>query len=230
MATLYDPDIRHKHVLEAQRKPELIVHLDRYESTLLLYLAGELQPDDCSLKHIREANDKFNNTIHKKVIMALFISGATVEEICQITGLQRQTVHLFEKLFFDTSVFSSRLDYLSYIELEVQDDDFRDYFIHAFRMGPQYIKWDLGDKSIDLDETFIAKDIMQSTYMYGKSAMLKQQDVTIIKHWTTITHQYIRLIKDLDVDVRNPLEALMFKLRIDNESKSIDEFAPESIV
>jgi len=230
MAKLYEPDIRYKHVQQALENTSLVDILDKYESTLFLYLKGRINSDDSTLKFIRQAVDKYNNKLHKKIIIALLISGVTLEEVASVTGLPRQSVQLFEKLFFDTDIFDTRLDYLSYIESEINDPELIDYYSHAFRVGPNYVRWDIGDKDLDIDEKFIVKDFIQSAYLSGKSAMLKQLDINVIKHWTTITHQYIRLLSDMGTEVKNPLESLIFKLKVDNDSTSVDDLDPDTII
>jgi hypothetical protein len=224
------PDYRYRNVQAALRDASRVSALDPYESTLYLFLKGDLSPTDKLRPAINSVFRRFKNALHRKIITALFISGCSTNEIQEITGLDKQTIHLFAKLFFDRSIFETKLDLWGYIESEVDDEDLLDFYLHTFRMGPEFVKWNMGSGQINIDHRDMAKDILQESYMKSKSCFVRQSDVATTKQWTGITHQYIRLVDDLDSEVKNPLEDLIFKLRETGESKTVNDFNRDDIV
>ena len=224
------PHFRYLQVKEALDDKSKVLKLDKYGTSLYLYLKGAISATDPIYSPMKSVVDRYNNKLHRKVLTALFVSSCSHGDIAKITGLPQKVILLYEKLFFDYSVFETKIDIWSFIESTVEDEELIDFYMHAFRLGPEFIKWNMGSTDYGISHKEMAKDLMYESYMHSKSCLIRQAPVATVKQWTGITHQYIRLVEDLDMEVKNPLDDIIFRLKEDTSSKTVNDFARDEIV
>jgi uncharacterized membrane-anchored protein YjiN (DUF445 family) len=99
--------------------------------------------------------------VQKEIIEAVLLSGAKSKDIADSLGLQIEVIEAFKELFFDTKVFSSKLDVISYLA-RLPKSEAKEMKTRAYNLGPEYVYYTYSGQ---LPTESMQKDLMRRMFM-----------------------------------------------------------------
>lgn len=142
------------------------------------YLTDGKCPSEPHLQAFRIREDKIQNII----LEATLFADSKYEDIELVFGLSKDIVDIFKELFFDTSVFTSKLEKISYLE-RCKDPVEKELKLRASSLGPDFIFFNYGDKipSEEVQKNLIRKLCMAAAYK-AMSMQYNSMTSNITKH------------------------------------------------
>ena len=99
--------------------------------------------------------------VQRDILEAVLLSGAKASDISTALGIPVEVVNIFEELFFDVSVFQSKLDVISYLA-RLPKDESKEIKTRAYNMGPEYVYYTYSGM---LPSESMQKDLMRRMFM-----------------------------------------------------------------
>lgn len=192
------------------------------EEVVKVYRAIKGQPSSEEDKVIQEAYNIYNNPFRRYYLEALLFSEIPIPEISSLLELDENIIKEYEKTFFNTSVFKSKIDKFEYFNItkakadaalnritknkETDENEIAavESQINAIKImliylkfGPKYVRYALGGK--DISEEDLANMIMGSikeailSAAFNK-ALNKEREA---KDWYRVSSMLISSLKSI---------------------------------
>lgn len=158
-------------------------------------LENEIPPDDAlcrqvysvmrgELEHstIRYALEIYQNPSYRDTVMAFFLSRADTNQIVQGTGVDADTLSVFEKLFIDSDTFRNKMEWRAYAEFYEARCCYNDSGKEQVKIGvlngpiALVLHWHQGNEKIELSDATIITQQLRLAIM--KSLVSRNASVT----------------------------------------------------
>ena len=207
---------------------------DPVEEALVRFLLK----DDSVPEPVIKACKVFWDGYKREVVEAFLLAEAGPKDLYEVFKIDTEVVELYEKLFFDISVFDDRLDAESYARNYEEDDFGRELKISAIEDGLEYLKARFGRGNYDVSPTKAIKESISLSYVNSKVASKVSIDSPKAKEARKWASSMVKNIEALDTAQKiegNKNADYMLKLKImsDKEGSSENEeidIDPEDIV
>lgn len=134
-----------------------------YSETMLEYLAL-LTSGKCH-DNVKYASEIYEDNSRREVVEAALFGGATDEELDEVFGLSIELLVVYRELFFDLSVFRTKLDKIGYLE-NYPDAEGRELKLRAYSLGPEFIYFRYGNlvPKTENQRALVKKMFLSSAY------------------------------------------------------------------
>lgn len=151
---------------------------------------------------IKYALRKFFVPYQRTVLDALFLSGATQDEILQATEMPLDAIIAYGEYIFDNSVFEDRLDRVTWVE------SMKDYctpaqlqlLMTAMAVGPKYLVWVLTGRG-NYSPAEILRILMNDSALRSLGHRLAPLDSNVAKeahNWVRTSLQLAKTVSQVD--------------------------------
>lgn len=196
-------------------------HADPKIDLLMRGLRGEKVPEELAY-----ALDKFRMSYQRTVLNALFIGGATTEQIHQATEIPFKAIAAYGEYIFDITVFRDLLERRSWVvsmqgHLTVEEGKI---LMAALTTGVRYLIWMLSGRG-----SYTPAEVLRQTMNDAQFRSLAHRSATINSDVSKEAHQWARTAERLArsvnaVDPQDNEEARkQLFIALNHEDDTVDE-------
>ncbi len=146
-------------------------------------------------KNILHAVKIYNSNMQRDIIEALILAeDSTIEDISELTGVSKDTVLLYEKIFFRASdTFISKIDLLDYIETGVStyselgrdyDKELESFLLKRWvvSLGKEFVIWRYRLKPVAYAPSSLYNTILKEAFFYHKEKSMGNDEITLSEY------------------------------------------------
>jgi hypothetical protein len=165
-------------------------------------LIAALTNEDSAKPAVKYALRKFLIPYQRAVLDALFLGGATPDEIFQATEMPKDAIQAYGDYIFDNSVFDDRLDRVTWVESQ------QDYctpaqlqiLMAAMSVGPKYLVWMLTGRG-NYSPAEVLRILMNDSTQRSLAHRLAPLDSNVAKEahvWARTAERLAKTVSQVD--------------------------------
>jgi hypothetical protein len=164
---------------------------------------------------IQYALDLIENTEDQEVLVAFFLSGATIPEIAKSLRISDDVLAIFSWLVIDMSEFRNKLELRRYAETygRTASSKGKKLITLGIVQGPSALEYHYlyGRETLDVNREEVAKELLTQTYFNGRLArgnsLVSDHSKESLK-WTSAAAKALELVEGLNISTNKEDDAM----------------------